>query len=247
VHLLFNNAGVGVARDLLDSTAADWKWIMGVNLWGVINGIRVFLPIMLSRDTEGHIVNTASAGVWMNTGGSGIYKVSKRGMIGLTHALYHALADRDAKIGVSLLYPGHVQSRIHLEPERNRPELVRRDPVQARLRERDTRMVKEVLGDRVGMSPAEVAEIVFNAIRESRFYILTHPRWKILAQLQMEELLLERNPVHLRPTEPAKIKRATLRVLFRDLIPWPGWGYLFARGARRGRPRTQERKGYIAR
>lgn len=109
VHLLFNNAGVGGGTTAWGSMLADWQWVLGVNLWGVIHGVHSFVPLMLQQGDEGHIVNTASiAGL---TGGPGlaVYKVSKHGVVSISETLYHELALQGAKIGVSVLCPGWVR------------------------------------------------------------------------------------------------------------------------------------------
>ena len=112
VHLLFNNAGVGAGISLWESTLADWEWTLGVNLWGVIYGIRAFVPRMLEQDTEGHIVNTASIAGLVSGPGLGIYRMTKHGVVTLSETLYHELALRGAKVKVSVLCPGFVNTRI---------------------------------------------------------------------------------------------------------------------------------------
>jgi len=191
VHLLFNNAGVGVRRPLWEFSLDDWQWVLGVNLWGVIHGIHVFVPIMLDQDTECHIVNTASA-LGLVTGPThGAYKVSKHAIVALTEILAHELAQLGAKIDVSLLCPGSVNTRI-VECERNRPTHLRcTAPVGVlTLVEQDF----ERISLEAGMTPGEVAEHVFEAIQQRKFYVLTHPAWKSAVQTRMEDILQERNP-----------------------------------------------------
>jgi short-subunit dehydrogenase len=190
VHLLFNNAGVESIGDLLgpvwESPLADWEWIIGVNLWGVIHGCRVFVPLMLEQETECHIVNTASAAGLIASPVMGIYKVTKHGVVTLSETLYLQLMQRGAKLGVSVVCPGSVQTQIldsapgptpeDMSPEdRERLEVFRRNVLE-------------------GMSPAQVADCVFDAIRESRFYILTHSEVKDKVRIRMEDILEERNP-----------------------------------------------------
>ncbi len=194
VHLLFNNAGVGAGTTLWESTLADWKWTLGVNLWGVIHGIHFFVPIMLEQDTEGHIVNTASMAGLVSGPGLGIYKVTKHGVVTLSETLYSELALRGAKIKVSVLCPGFINTRI-MEAARNRPGELQNDPTEEKWDPTNVAML-EVMQQAVqaGMPPEQAADIVFQAIRDEKFYILTHPELKSAIQTRMEDILQERNP-----------------------------------------------------
>ena len=120
VHLLFNNAGVAAGTTVWESSLTDWQWVLGVNLWGVIYGLHYFVPRMLAQDTEGHIVNTASAAGLISSQGLGIYKVSKHGVVTLSETLALELAARGARLKVSVLCPEWVNTRI-IDAERNRP------------------------------------------------------------------------------------------------------------------------------
>ena len=120
VHLLFNNAGVGAGKSAWESSLADWEWVLGVNLWGVIHGIHFFVPRMLEQRSEGHIVNTASMAGLTYGPGQSIYKVSKHGVVSLSETLYYELALRGASLKVSVLCPGLVSTNI-LDAQRNRP------------------------------------------------------------------------------------------------------------------------------
>ena len=189
IDLLFNNAGVCVSANtsISESTLADWEWLMGVNLWGEIYCLRVFVPIMLQQGTVGHIVNTSSIAGLISTPGMGIYQVTKHGIVTLSETLYHELKSIESKIGVSVLCPGHVRTEI-LESERNRPVALRNYSEDRKHDPHYEKVIQE------GMPPEEVAEHVFNAIRENRFYIFTHPEFKRAMQLRMEDILQERNP-----------------------------------------------------
>jgi NAD(P)-dependent dehydrogenase (short-subunit alcohol dehydrogenase family) len=194
VHLLFNNAGVGGGKSAWESTLADWEWVLGVNLWGVIHGIHFFVPRMLEQRSEGHIVNTASMAGLTYGPGQSIYKVSKHGVVSLSETLYYELALRGASLKVSVLCPGFVNTHV-LDSQRNRPARLqnapdgKESPPQAEaVRQRIQQALRE------GMPPQQVADIVFGAIREERFYILTHPTWKGAIQIRMEDILQERNP-----------------------------------------------------
>ena len=194
VHLLFNNAGVvGAVTAIWKSSVPDWNWVLGVNLWGVIYGMRVFVPPMLEQDEACHIVNTSSMGALIY-GPGGIYGVSKHAVVGLSETLYRELVQRNSKIRVSLFCPGFVNTRI-MESDRNCPFKRTDDPAEKarsgedRKREQSRSRVVEA-----GISPLEAANRVFDGIREDRFYILTDPDVKTLIADRMETILREGNP-----------------------------------------------------
>ena len=194
VHLLFNNAGVGKAGIVWEVTLADWEWVMGVNLWGVIHGVRTFVPLMLAQDAEGHVVNTASMAGLTAAAGYGIYSVTKHGVVNLTESLYYDLKDRGAKIKTSVLCPGIVNTRI-VDAARNRPQGLLNQPDAPPQSRRDAaaeHFVRRAVEG--GLSPQRVAGQVFEAIREEKFYILTHPDWKPLVQQRVDSILHDRNP-----------------------------------------------------
>jgi len=194
VHLLFNNAGVGAGTIIWESTLADWEWTMDVNLWGVIHGIRAFVPRMIAQDTEGHIVNTASIAGLTSGPGLGIYKVTKYGVVTLSETLYHELALRGAKIKTSVLCPGFVKTRI-MDGARNRPARLQNDPAEVKMGPESVALIQFMLqAVEAGMSPEQVADIAFQAIRDETFYILTHPETKEAIRVRMEDILQERNP-----------------------------------------------------
>ena len=192
VHILCNNAGVaGFSGTVWESTLRDWQWVMGVNLWGVIHGVRTFLPIMLDQGSEGHIVNTASLAGLM--GGGGIYGVTKQGVVALSESMYSELALSGAKVKVSVLCPGWVNTRI-LDAGRNRPEELRNaverpvDPERAAI-EGTIRNLLEA-----GLSPAAIAGQVLDAIRDERLYILTHPEMSGIVRTRFDDILAQQNP-----------------------------------------------------
>ncbi len=194
VHLLFNNAGVGAGKSAWESSLADWEWVLGVNLWGVIHGIHFFVPRMLEQRSEGHIVNTASMAGLTYGPGQSIYKVSKHGVVSLSETLYYELALRGASLKVSVLCPGLVSTNI-LDAQRNRPARLQDASVNEPLSPQAEAVVQRFQqAVREAMPPGQVADIVFEAIREERFYILTHPTWKAAIQIRMEDILQERNP-----------------------------------------------------
>ncbi len=191
VHLLCNNAGVGGGGTVWESSLADWQWVLGVNLWGVIHGLRAFVPLMLNGDSAGHIVNTASIAGLTVTPGIGTYTVSKHAVVALSETLYQELAQRKAKIKVSVLCPGFVNTRI-MDSERNRPAALRSDqPASPRLATMQDRMRQEV---EAGQSTERVAATVFAAIRAEQFYILTHPEMKASVQARMDSILTDSDP-----------------------------------------------------
>ena len=193
VHIVCNNAGVAPGGPVWESTSADWEWVMGVNVWGVVHGVRIFVPIMLRQDTPCHVVNTASVAGLLSVPGMGIYCVSKHAVVTLSECLYHDLAQRGAKVGVSVLCPAYVPTGI-AESERNRPALLRnaQRPRSAEDQAREEQMRHAVTSGKV--SAEMVADMVLEGIREDRFYILTHPRIKAAIETRMQDILGERNP-----------------------------------------------------
>lgn len=189
VHLLVNNAGVGASGSVWESTLADWQWVLGVNLWGVIYGLRTFVPIMLAQDTEGHIINTSSLAGLLPYHPSAAYQVSKHGVVALSENLYHSLAQRNAKVNVSVLCPSWVNTRI-LDSQRNRPIELQNEPGRVPMSlERKMRRERFRRSLQAGMSPQEVADFVFRAIRDEQLYILTHSESNSEIQKRMEDIL----------------------------------------------------------
>ena len=194
VHLLFNNAGVEVRGAVWEQTPEDWQWIINVNLWGVIHGIRVFVPRMLEQKTECHIVNTASTAALITGPGLGSYRVTKSGVIALSETLYHELKLRNAQIGVSVLYPAFVRSRL-VEAERNRPAEFRNQKKERSFDPYEEEMIKFFQEtNRNAMPPEQFARQVFKGIKENKFYIQTHPEKNQSIRLRMEDILQSRNP-----------------------------------------------------
>ena len=196
VHVLCNNAGVGITGPTWDIALEDWEWVLGVNLWGVIHGVRYFVPIMLEHGEPSHIVNTASmAGL---TSGSSMapYYVSKHGVVTLSECLHHEFQQMGANIRVSVLCPGWVDTRIN-ESDRNRPagaiNVEKLDPMGRAFRERVSKALK------VGLKPREVAELVFKSILDEHFYILPHEHWINLIESRMRDILEQRAPTTVLP------------------------------------------------
>jgi NAD(P)-dependent dehydrogenase (short-subunit alcohol dehydrogenase family) len=192
IHLACNNAGVATGGKVWEQTLEDWQWVMGVNLWGVIHGVRTFVPVML-RQGEGHVVNTASMAGLTSPPFMGIYNVTKHGVVTLSETLHSELALETADVGVSVLCPGWVNTRI-AEADRNRPG---QSTLDAAAGEGDTAMFREVLNNFIstGLDPAQVADQVLAAVQERRFYVLTHPDWKPMIANRVDNIVNERAPL----------------------------------------------------
>jgi NAD(P)-dependent dehydrogenase (short-subunit alcohol dehydrogenase family) len=187
-----NNAGVSPLGAVWENTLADWQWILGVNLWGVIHGVRAFTPRLIAQN-EGHIVNTASVAGLISPPGSGAYNATKHAVVTLSESLYHDLRERNSAVGVSVLCPAYVPTRI-TESERNRPDELKRASreVSPETLARRAMLEKAVRSGKV--SADQVAQAVVAAVKEERFYILTHPRIKGAIRARMEDILEERAP-----------------------------------------------------
>jgi NAD(P)-dependent dehydrogenase (short-subunit alcohol dehydrogenase family) len=173
VDLVCNNAGVGGGGLMKDQTLNDWKWVLGVNLWGVVHGIQFFLPHLLANPEGGHIVNTASMAGLAAWPGIGPYNASKYAVVGLSETLAAELEADGARVKVSVLCPGWVRTNI-LDSQRNRPAELRnpsRAKADARQRNDQTREIFAT----VALDPAAVAGMVVEAVREDRFWVITHP------------------------------------------------------------------------
>jgi NAD(P)-dependent dehydrogenase (short-subunit alcohol dehydrogenase family) len=199
-HFLFNNAGVGVGGLIWEHSAADWAWTLGVNVMGVAHGVRVFTPRMLAAAKadpgyEGHIVNTASMAGLLNPPNMGAYNVSKHAVVSLSETLYHDLSLVTEQVTASVLCPYFVPTGIH-QSHRNRPA-DGAAPDAAVKPTRSQRIAQAMITKAVGsgkVSAADVAALVFDALRERRFYIYSHPKAVGSVQTRMEDILLARNP-----------------------------------------------------
>ena len=194
VHVLFNNAGVGVGTTAWEGSGNDWEWVLGVNLWGTVHGVRAFVPIMLEQGGECHIVNTASFLGLVTMPWLGIYSAAKSAVVAYTEALYYELMHHQPNIKVSLLCPGFTNTKL-VEGNRNRPATLQnrhavRPPDQ-------TEAAFKALWEQAvlqGTPPEEVAAETFAAIREGRFYVLTHPDLDNLIETRHQDIRLRRNP-----------------------------------------------------
>jgi len=203
VHILCNNAGVaGGAGAIWEASEADWKWVLGVNLMGVVHGLRAFVPRMLEHGEPGHIVNTSSI-LGLTGGGGSIYSVSKHAVTRLSEGLYSDLRNRKASIGVSVLCPGLVATRI-VTSARNRPgELPSNVSPEVVAAFAERRKQVQQYFRTAGMPAEQVGDIVVDAIRKDTFYVLTHPELIRDAQTRFDRVLAgEAPPVQTAPMAP---------------------------------------------
>ncbi len=194
-HFVFNNAGVAVGGLIWEHSAQDWAWTLGVNVMGVAHGVRVFAPMMLAAASadpayEGHIVNTASMAGLVNPPNMGAYNVSKHAVVSLSETLYQDLALVSDQVSASVLCPFFVPTGITAS-HRNRPEPLAGAPT------RSQRIAQAMVGKAVDagkVSAAEVAAMVFEALRQKRFYIYSHPKALASVQTRLEDVMQARNP-----------------------------------------------------
>jgi len=199
VHVLCNNAGVGGdVAPVWELPLESWRWVLDVNFWGVVHGVRTFVPIMLRQDSEGHIVNTASMAGHLSMPLLGPYHATKFAVVSLTESLHYELALANAKLKASVLCPGFVRTNI-MESERNRPAHLRTAVPPAEVSQALRSAFQSVVA--AGIAPSVVAERVLEAIREERFYVFPHPEMLAAVRHRMETLLAQRNPTLQMPDE----------------------------------------------
>jgi len=195
-HFVFNNAGVGAGGLVWENSLADWEWVLGVNLMGVVHGVRLFTPMMLEAAKadpgwEGHIVNTASMAGMLNAPNMGVYNVSKHAVVSLSETLYQDLTLVSDQIHCSVLCPFFVPTGIS-QSQRNRPaDLAAQKPTKSQL-------IGQAMSDKAvssgKVSAVEVAAMVFDAMDADRFYVFSHPRSLTSVQTRMEDVMQLRNP-----------------------------------------------------
>ncbi len=195
VHLLCNNAGVGLTRVTWEHSTADWEWVLGVNLWSVIHGIQHFLPKMLERGDEGHIVNTSSVAGLLSTPGMAAYNVSKHGVVTLSETLYGELLAAKAKVGVSVLCPAWVPTGIHQSSRNRQDRFGTAAPAAGLSAAYEERMGQAVKSGR--LTAADMASKVFAAVGEGRFYVIPHRKINNAIQLRTDDIMNLRNPTPL--------------------------------------------------
>jgi NAD(P)-dependent dehydrogenase (short-subunit alcohol dehydrogenase family) len=195
-HLVFNNAGVGSGGLIWENTVKDWEWVLGVNVMGVVHGVRIFTPMMLAAaakdpDWQGHIVNTASMAGLLNPPNMGVYNVSKHAVVSFSETLYQDLGLVTDQIGASVLCPYFVATGIS-QSHRNRPTEMGADkPTRSQLIQH-AMTGKAVNSGKV--SAADVAQLVFDAVARNQFYIYSHPKAIQAVQTRLEDIVQARNP-----------------------------------------------------
>jgi NAD(P)-dependent dehydrogenase (short-subunit alcohol dehydrogenase family) len=193
VHVVCNNAGVASGGTLWTATDEDWDWVVGVNLMGVVHGVQAFTPLMIEQG-EGHIVNTASVAGMIAPPFMGIYNATKHAVVALSESLHGELALLAPGVGVSVLCPGWVNTRIH-ESDRNRPEEAT-GPTEEEVDATFGVDFREVVGGLIkdGLDPEEVAGLVLDAVRARRFYVFTHPDWTPLLEERFRRITTGEDP-----------------------------------------------------
>ena len=212
-HLVFNNAGVGSGGLLWENTVAEWQWVLGVDLWGVIHGVRLFVPMMLDAaradsDWRGHVVNTASMAGLVAAPNMGIYNTAKAAVVNLTETLYHDLRLVTDQVGASLLCPYFVPTNI-AHSARNQPrDLAAREPTRA---QQIAQAMLEQAVNHGRVTAQEVAHKVFAAVEQDRFYVFSHESPRALGNItaRTQNMVALRNPVD--PFEQAPEVGARLR------------------------------------
>ena len=214
-HFVFNNAGVGSGGLIWENTNADWEWVLGVNVWGVVHGVRLFTPMMLEAAKadstyQGHIVNTASMAGLLTAPNMGIYNVSKHAVVALTETLYQDLKLVTDQISASVLCPYFVPTGI-TQSQRNRPSsLPEEKPTQSQL-------IGQAMSDKAvssgKVSAVQVAQFVFDAVAHDQFYVYSHPQALGNVQSRMEAIVQQHNPPNPFSTRPevGEKLRAALR------------------------------------
>ncbi len=192
VDLLFNNAGVMATGNSWEQSLDEWRWILGVNYWGVLHGIHFFVPRLLEQERPARIINTASIAGFLNAPINGSYSVSKHAVIALSETLHYELEALQSKVRVSVLCPGPVATDI-IDADRNRPsEIKRRESEEA---EAFKNALREGL-QQTGMTTERLAEIVFDHIENDKFWIFPHPQFKKAFHSHFDSVLSETNPIY---------------------------------------------------
>jgi NAD(P)-dependent dehydrogenase (short-subunit alcohol dehydrogenase family) len=174
VDVLCNNAGVSTFNLISDQTLDDWRWVVGVNFWGVVHGVHTFLPIMRGQGTPAHIVNTASiAGLLSGVAFIGPYSATKVAVVSISETLAQELAIDETPIGVSVLCPSSVDTKV-MESERGRPAELGSEH-RTEMAESVRLMIRDGFTGPTGLTPAQVAVRVLDAVRNRTFWIITHP------------------------------------------------------------------------
>ena len=192
-HIVCNNAGIFTGGLLWEESLADYQWSLDVNLWGVIHGVRAFVPRMIDQGEPCHVVNTASMAALTTMPFAGVYHMTKHAVLAFSESLYHELALTAPQVGVSVLCPELIKTGI-AKSDRNRPAQYSGE---GDIIESDARtMVHDSIASGVssGLPPREMAERVLRAVKDNRFYILSNDGWMESARTRIEDILQGRNP-----------------------------------------------------
>ena len=191
-HVVCNSAGIALTAPVWETTVGDWQWTLGVNLWGVIHGIRAFVPRMIAQDS-GHLVNVASIAGLISPPGSGAYAAGMHAVVSLSEALHHDLREIGSSVGVSVLCSAYVPTGSP-ESERKRPKEFANPPLELSPLQRAKQAMLRKAAQSGRISEEQVAQMMVAGIRANRFYILTHPRIKGTVEDRLQDILQERSP-----------------------------------------------------
>ena len=193
VHVVCNNAGVFAGGRTWEAPLSDYEWVMGVNIMGVVHGLRSFVPLLLEHGEPGHVVNTASMAGVTSAPLAGVYYMSKHAVMALSESLYHEMVQAETQVGVSVLCPELIHTAI-ARSERNRPHHLKRDDRVDPQREVVEGAIRELI--HTGLDPSVMADRVVDAMRENRFYILSEEggSWRQACEERLEDIRLQRNP-----------------------------------------------------
>lgn len=195
VHLLVNNAGVAAGSSAWESTWEEWEWVMNVNLWGVLYGVKVFTPLMLAQDSEAHIINVASVAGFLPDHPCAPYQVTKHAVVSLSENMYYSLAEQNSKVKVSVLCPGWVKTEI-LKSERNRPAELKNKPGSVADKRKRVDSYREMQAAiEQGISVQELTDYVFTALEHEQLYILSHSEVTPFIKERMDNILQQKNPL----------------------------------------------------
>jgi NAD(P)-dependent dehydrogenase (short-subunit alcohol dehydrogenase family) len=196
VHVLCNSAGVSARRAITDMALDDWRWVIGVDLWGVIHGIHAFLPVLLDQD-EAHVVNVSSMAGLLPFVLGAPYNAAKAGVVAISETLYQEMELLGANVGVSVVCPGGVRTRF-LDSERNRPESLQptaRSQLAPSVAFDEINAGARQLIESEGMDPNDVADLVVEAVRSRTFYVLSHrDEYRRAIEERTQDILLGRPP-----------------------------------------------------
>jgi len=202
VHVVCNNAGVFAGGQSWAQPVSDYEWVIGVNVWGVIHGIRTFVPILLEQGQGGHIVNTASMAGLTNAPLSGAYTLSKHAVVAISETLFLELQGQTPSVGVSVLCPELIKTGIG-RSDRNRPAHLKREDEGEAPPARS--LVEGALASAVGhgVDPMVMAERVEQGIRDERFYLLPadDDPWRQACATRLDDIRLGRNPTFATPDQ----------------------------------------------